>query len=397
LKEGVDLHLFCDQVLHYGVAWTAGDLEQRVGRVDRYFSRIERRLASEGAPPEVQLGIGYPHLIASLEREQVERVIARQQEAERLMDSPLAGADKGTNELVPGASEASKATLRLPPFKPLALRQRTRNLVVLDGEAARDMAGHYRAWYAGLVDALKAADWRVSPNSDAPTKTATLCRRNAQHEISWSFDARLERYILTIFSPPWPADLSFSGGACRRIADRGSLEETFVRVLVPTPDESRDRLAIERIIAALDGQAPRPLERAEAHWGAAAAAAGRACWLSDHKARVIVQRDARSHPVTLYAYRDGIRIVGVISSIQGLGQLGAWVDAPTVASVRQWALGETNELGLGYLDVHERDGLVFGIHVLHGDLSQTARRQLIQETAWRADLWEASLTGGDSI
>jgi hypothetical protein len=112
---------------------------------------------------------------------------------------------------------------------------------------------------------------------------------------------------------------------------------------------------------------------------------------------VTVQRDARSHPVTLYAYRDGIRIVGVISSILGLGHLAAWGGAPTAASVRQWALGETNELGLGYLDVHERDGLVFGIHVLHGDLAQDARRELIQETAWRADLWEASLTGEDSI
>lgn len=37
LKEGEDLHLFCDDVMHYGIAWTSGDLEQRVGRVDRYF------------------------------------------------------------------------------------------------------------------------------------------------------------------------------------------------------------------------------------------------------------------------------------------------------------------------------------------------------------------------
>lgn len=88
LKEGVDLHLFCDQVLHYGVAWTSGDLEQRVGRVDRYFSRIERRLAIEGPPPEVELHVGYPHVLSSLERGQVDRVIERQREAERLMDSP---------------------------------------------------------------------------------------------------------------------------------------------------------------------------------------------------------------------------------------------------------------------------------------------------------------------
>ena len=83
LKEGVDLHLFCDHVLHYGVAWTSGDMEQRVGRVDRYFSQIERRLAGEGPPPDVKLHVGYPHVVASLERGQVERVIQRQRDWKR--------------------------------------------------------------------------------------------------------------------------------------------------------------------------------------------------------------------------------------------------------------------------------------------------------------------------
>ena len=85
LKEGVDLHLFCDRVLHYGVAWTSGDLEQRVGRVDRFFSQIERRLRSEGAPPDVVLRVGYPHVVASLERGQIDRVIERQKRAEQLI------------------------------------------------------------------------------------------------------------------------------------------------------------------------------------------------------------------------------------------------------------------------------------------------------------------------
>jgi hypothetical protein len=59
------------------------------------------------------------------------------------------------------------------------------------------------------------------------------------------------------------------------------------------------------------------------------------------------------------------------------------------------ALDITNELALGYLDVHERDGLVFGNHVLHGELSENARRRLVEEVAWRADAWEAALTGVD--
>ena len=54
-----------------------------------------------------------------------------------------------------------------------------------------------------------------------------------------------------------------------------------------------------------------------------------------------------------------------------------------------------NTLPLGYLDLHKRDGLVFGIHVLHGKLSTEARRRLLEEVGWRADSWEASLTGSD--
>jgi hypothetical protein len=61
--------------------------------------------------------------------------------------------------------------------------------------------------------------------------------------------------------------------------------------------------------------------------------------------------------------------------------------------VRDWQLDETSDLPLGYLDVHEHDHHVFGIHVLHGELSQYARRQLLEEVAWRADVWEAALTG----
>ena len=45
--------------------------------------------------------------------------------------------------------------------------------------------------------------------------------------------------------------------------------------------------------------------------------------------------------------------------------------------------------------VRERDRLVFGIDVLHGKMSQKSRRQLINEVAWRADAWEATLTGAD--
>ncbi|NDU85228.1 MAG: DEAD/DEAH box helicase [Ferrovum sp.] len=94
LREGVNLHLFCDRVMHFGVAWTSGDLEQRIGRVDRYFSAIERSIElhvtqqrQDGELPK--LDILYPHLRDTLEKRQVEVVLQRKDESERLMDSSL--------------------------------------------------------------------------------------------------------------------------------------------------------------------------------------------------------------------------------------------------------------------------------------------------------------------
>lgn len=94
LREGVNLHLFCDRIMHFGVAWTSGDLEQRVGRVDRYFSFIERQLKKfadhpEGNQPE--LTILYPYLRDTLEKRQIDVILARKALNEKLMDSPLAG------------------------------------------------------------------------------------------------------------------------------------------------------------------------------------------------------------------------------------------------------------------------------------------------------------------
>jgi hypothetical protein len=80
LKEGVNLHLFCDKVMHYGVAWTSGDLEQRTGRIDRLGSLIGRRIAryskgQETAEDFPRLNVSFPYLEGTLDRYQVDRVI----------------------------------------------------------------------------------------------------------------------------------------------------------------------------------------------------------------------------------------------------------------------------------------------------------------------------------
>ena len=47
-----------------------------------------------------------------------------------------------------------------------------------------------------------------------PARRATLMleREERQHEIEWSFDTALRRYVMTLASPPWPTDAMFSVG-----------------------------------------------------------------------------------------------------------------------------------------------------------------------------------------
>lgn len=397
LKEGVDLHLFCDRVLHYGVAWTSGDLEQRVGRVDRFFSLIERRLQAEGAPPDVVLDVGYPHVVASLERSQVERVIKRQKQAELLMDSPLAGVRHEDKEIVVGASMPREHVRVLEPYRAAHFSGKRRGVVVVSEQKARARAYHYEGWYRNFREVVASQDWSISPDDHNPVPVATLYGEARQHDIEWTFDAALCRYVITLSNTPRENDASSSGGMRRRIVGRSRRVESFLQLLVPTPEEGSDGASISRLVAAIEGRFPRANINAKSLWGKplASLANGGGEWLAYNKAHAVIPRGDRMQGITLYAYKGGVRVVSVVASLDELEHRGEWGGEPTAAQVRDWALDTTNDLALGYLDVHERDGLVFGINVLHDELTENARRRLVEEVAWRADAWEAALTGAD--
>ena len=406
LKEGVDMHLFCDHVLHYGVAWTSGDMEQRIGRVDRYFSQIERRLTDEGAPPDVKLHVGYPHVVASLERSQVDRVVQRQRDAEALMDSPLirTGDDERELEVDQSTGQPSQVPDR-QPFGELCFPKRRRVISAVPDDLST-VREHYVGWYGSLRRRLSEDGWSISGDGSMASggihlvRRATLVRgKEGQHEIEWGFDAALRRYVITLASPPWSTtDAMFSGGKRRRIVGRERKRQSFLRLLVPTPDEGSDETVIAGLIDALKGGTPNPNHSAESYWGEAFAALSLdgVHWESDHKAVLTVRRGQRAQRVTVYVYEGSVRAVSVVAAtVNRLRRRPEWAQPPQASDVREWVLEANNELPLGYLDLHERDGLVFGIHVLHGDLSRVARRRLIEEVGWRADAWEASLTGTD--
>lgn len=100
IREGVNLHLFCDRVMHYGLAWTAGDLEQRIGRVDRYFSQIERRLnyAASSDEPSPKLNILYPYLRDTLERQQIEAVMERKRQSDAAVDTDFVSVHSNSDD-----------------------------------------------------------------------------------------------------------------------------------------------------------------------------------------------------------------------------------------------------------------------------------------------------------
>jgi hypothetical protein len=97
IREGVNLHLYCDRVMHYGLAWTPGDLEQRVGRVDRYFSKIERRLKTS-IDPMPTLEMLYPHLRDTLERRQIDVVMERKRQSDAVTEDGFAESNGGRTD-----------------------------------------------------------------------------------------------------------------------------------------------------------------------------------------------------------------------------------------------------------------------------------------------------------
>ena len=90
-QEGVNLHLNCRKVHHYGIAWTPGDNEQRVGRVDRLFGKVNDLLKGNNGPGCVTLDIHYPYLEGSFDEDQVGSFIERKHAVEEKMDLCMQG------------------------------------------------------------------------------------------------------------------------------------------------------------------------------------------------------------------------------------------------------------------------------------------------------------------
>lgn len=102
-QEGVNLHMQCHQVHHYGLAGSPGDNEQRVGRIDRLFGCVNRRLGLSG---KHELSIYYPFLSRSVDEDQVASFIQRKAHVEDQMDACMqSGYDKDVKLMPSGEWE----------------------------------------------------------------------------------------------------------------------------------------------------------------------------------------------------------------------------------------------------------------------------------------------------
>jgi hypothetical protein len=75
-REGEDLHTYCQNIHHYGIAWNPSDMEQRTGRIDRINSLSYRKLnQTQKSDFENKVHVFYPYLRHSVEVNQVVKLL----------------------------------------------------------------------------------------------------------------------------------------------------------------------------------------------------------------------------------------------------------------------------------------------------------------------------------
>jgi hypothetical protein len=74
VKEGIDLQINCSNIIHYGIAWLPGDIEQRIGRIDRYFSKTYRDFKTN---QDAKINIDFIYSKNTMDENQVSNVLKR--------------------------------------------------------------------------------------------------------------------------------------------------------------------------------------------------------------------------------------------------------------------------------------------------------------------------------
>jgi hypothetical protein len=419
LKEGEDLHTFCDQVVHYGVAWTSGDLEQRIGRVDRFFSQIERRLCQQRGAADVKLGIYYPYLDNTLERQQIDLVHARVQDADKILDNFDLSKPGESKEMVIGddlvvRAEAQKPPSNGHPFADVGCHLPDKGMTVVrhgrkEGER---LAQSLREGSSLIAGYLRTQGVAIEGELAEDSVFYTQIRRNGdeiRHRIEWQFvhDLFLHdqgRYALRIMEPVpeeavWADQFSF---AYERHEEKGGYgyyrTHRVITSREPSPSDIRDMfspvmsyLAQERVSIEDD---PKRLAAIQQLLGRTRSLK-KTIWEKPHKAELRFVFDRTKQRANLYVYRNMLLIVSRVAGLDDLDAERFGHDQDRPQRVRDWCLDQNRQLTLGFLHVNEDCELNLCERLFVDKLPDSDFQDVVRAVALRADQYEAFLTGED--
>jgi len=417
LKEGEDLHVFCDQVVHYGVAWTSGDLEQRVGRVDRFFSQIERRLSASEDSEKIKLNVFYPYLADTLEKRQIDLVRNRVKQAEKILDNFDLEGRSDSKEVSMDDDRTLRDSTRpvesvgIHPFSDLSSHFKGSGVCIVhtDRDLAQNLRDTLIAGASCISDQCKILDavFVGDPNDDMWFVVRLPLQNGAEIHcrVEWQFVHEHLGYALRIMEPKTEKELNeetFSFAYERRLEDkRYQLYRTHKVILNRKPTATdigasvghvlsylcEDHLSIESDLSRLKSIDRRLRDISELK---------KIRWSKSHKAELHFVFFRFTHQTAnLYVYRNMILVVSPVTLLDKLndGQFGELAERRS--KVQEWILDENRNLALGFLHLTEEDELNFCERMFIENLADADFRDILKALVHRADIYKAFLTGRD--
>jgi len=412
LKEGEDLHIFCDRIVHYGVAWTSGDLEQRVGRVDRYFSRLERQITQKG--DKAKLYIDYPSIYGTIEVEQNIRVLDRVKKSEAVLED-LGGRPHNEEKILSLDTPIPKSEIKRPPvntgkqqiphnyFEPdfhkrkstvfvkkresgmkdeiINIQQQLEKDLLKDPSCGHLFESRFRLNYKTQctihctwefigdlgIYALKMEREDISGIPDVQPK----------YSVGEYFDRQYRKYHRVYVSGGYSVD--YFSAAVKKSAE---LLEDDTRL------SNYKKFSISKLIKILKEKTKRSIDATK---------------LRPNKFELNLQFGVRGQIALLYVYNDLYIVSSPIVMGEGLCDFIGCKQHDKVKEIsRQWCMKENRDVKLGYYHYHENDNSirlserVFSV-TQNGDLDLKFLAGILKEIAWQADLYEAKLTGGKDL
>lgn len=414
LKEGEDLHVFCDQVVHYGVAWTSGDLEQRIGRVDRYFSKIERRLCATDDSEAVKLNVLYPYLEDTLEKQQIELVLGRVRMAEKILDnfeftSTLEGKEvyldhDSRSQNLPKPLQSTS----IHPFADVSghLKGAGSRVVHTGRDYAQNLAQTLGSGLCRAIDQGRLVQCDLSDQRRFEFSLEQDNGERAHFSAEWQFVHEYLGYALRIKEPRTKEDLNeenFSFAYERQAENqRYQLYRTHKVILSRTPTIDEAAISIEQVLSYLSRdhvsiETDRSRLSAIQKKMEAIEELERFSWDRDkpHKSRLEFQFSFTHQTASLYVYRNMILVVSPVARIHDLDDNRFGNPDERRERVMDWVLDENKNLSLGFLHLNQDGELNLCERLFTDNVADKDFKIIVKALVHRADVYEAYLTGMD--